>query len=382
MEKLISFFHILIVATVVMVGVGCSDTEFSQRPPKLVTQEINSGKVDILFVVDNSGSMYVEQVKMANAFPSFVSGLDIAYLDYRIGIITTDVTSTLNKQKNLLGLGSGALQDGRLIKFPDGKLYLDNKSANIQSQFSSRIRRQETLNCEAAGFAEDKCPSGDERGIYAAVKAVSRNENNFFRDGSHISFVFLTDEDERGIGQQALSIPNYPRNLLPTVGDHPDTLIEYVHAKLGESHTISAHAIVVNNETCRNQQVYQENNEYIWGQIGHYYMKLTNPNSGSMLKQGVSLGSIANGKLLNGTIGSICASNYSSQVGNIRNALDSAAYKYVSSADLDCQPLDTTFDMEYCPSGHSCQLAASKDKVVFSPALPPSKSARFSYKCP
>ena len=48
--------------------------------------------VDILFVIDNSGSMGEEQAKLANSIEALVSTLDgaAAPVDYRIGVTTTD----------------------------------------------------------------------------------------------------------------------------------------------------------------------------------------------------------------------------------------------------------------------------------------------------
>ena len=47
--------------------------------------------VDILFVIDNSGSMAEEQARLARNFPTFIASLDDMGADYRIGITTTDV---------------------------------------------------------------------------------------------------------------------------------------------------------------------------------------------------------------------------------------------------------------------------------------------------
>ncbi|MCO5114537.1 MAG: VWA domain-containing protein [Bdellovibrionaceae bacterium] len=381
MEKLIVVFQIVVLAAIA--SVGCTETEFSQKPPRTVKQEVNSGKVDILFVVDNSGSMYVEQTKMAAAFPTLVHGLDIAGLDYRIGITTTDVTSSLNPQKSLGGLEKGALQDGRLIKFGNGKLYLDNTdydNGNIQGLFASRIQRQETLDCEAAGFVESKCPSGDERGIYAALKTVDRNEGKFFRTGSHIAFIFLTDEDVRGKGLAAFNIPGYPSSLLPTRGDYPATLIEYVLGRLGDTHTMSAHAIVTDTAQCRSQQVGQNNNSYIDANIGYFYMEMTNPSSPARVSQ-ETLSQIAKGKLMVGTVGSICSANYTTQAGNIKNVVNQASFRHVAVQDLECVPESGTFQMDYIPAGISWSFSASQNQIVFSPALQAHQKAKFSYLC-
>ena len=354
---------------------ACSDPEFSQKPPELVVQSVSAGKVDILFVVDNSGSMYVEQVKMANSFPALLSGLELNDLDYRIAITTTDVVSSNNPRKSLGGLSAGALQDGNLIKFPNGKTFLDVNSQDIQSQFRSVIQRKETLDCEGDDFVASKCPSGDERGIYAANLAVKRNESDFFRSGSHIAIIFLTDEDVRGAG---LSNPD---RFKPQTGDYPETLIESVFEDLGASHTLSSHSIVVNNETCRQSQLYQNGNENILARIGTFYMRLSNPNNMSWLNNSKTLGQMAKNKLLFGTVGSICSSNYTSQVGSILNILVQDANKYVAKVDLDCTPEADTFNVESCPSGTTCRLNDDGKSVSFYPSLSPNQTARISYLC-
>ena len=64
--------------------------------------------VDILFVIDNSGSMAEEQARLARNFPAFIAALDGMRADYRIGVTTTDVAHP--------GCSSGATpEDGALV---------------------------------------------------------------------------------------------------------------------------------------------------------------------------------------------------------------------------------------------------------------------------
>jgi hypothetical protein len=46
--------------------------------------------IDILFVIDNSGSMGEEQSQLVSAIGSMVAALDLAGMDWRIGVTTTD----------------------------------------------------------------------------------------------------------------------------------------------------------------------------------------------------------------------------------------------------------------------------------------------------
>ena len=56
---------------------------------KNITVNPATTKVDVLVVVDNSGSMSVEQSNMGMRFASFLSRLQ--GLDWQVGIVTTDV---------------------------------------------------------------------------------------------------------------------------------------------------------------------------------------------------------------------------------------------------------------------------------------------------
>ena len=47
--------------------------------------------VDVLFVIDNSGSMAEKQALLAENFEAFVAELDLVDANYRIGVVTTDV---------------------------------------------------------------------------------------------------------------------------------------------------------------------------------------------------------------------------------------------------------------------------------------------------
>jgi hypothetical protein len=46
-------------------------------------------KIDVLFVIDNSGSMGQEQANLIANFPGFISVLDASGLDYRVAVTTT-----------------------------------------------------------------------------------------------------------------------------------------------------------------------------------------------------------------------------------------------------------------------------------------------------
>src|SRR5262245_34619860 len=50
---------------------------------------IGCSKMDLLFVIDNSGSMGQEQTNLIANFPNFINVLDMSGLDYRVAVTTT-----------------------------------------------------------------------------------------------------------------------------------------------------------------------------------------------------------------------------------------------------------------------------------------------------
>src|SRR5688572_2549566 len=51
--------------------------------------QVPNDKVDVLFVVDESGSMHEEQVALADGFDAFLAELDRSTTNYHIGLVST-----------------------------------------------------------------------------------------------------------------------------------------------------------------------------------------------------------------------------------------------------------------------------------------------------
>ncbi len=73
-------------------GTSPTDTADSSGGPADTGNVATAREVDVLFVVDNSGSMGEEQAKLASVVNILVAGLESASppVDYRIGVTTTD----------------------------------------------------------------------------------------------------------------------------------------------------------------------------------------------------------------------------------------------------------------------------------------------------
>jgi hypothetical protein len=76
-------------------ALGCSGDKLTHVPaPGTRTDtfaQATAQKIDLLWVIDNSGSMADKQAKLANAFSHFIDEFSRGAVDYRIAVTTTDV---------------------------------------------------------------------------------------------------------------------------------------------------------------------------------------------------------------------------------------------------------------------------------------------------
>jgi len=158
----------------------------------------SSAKVDVLFVIDNSGSMMEEQQNLGQNFAAFLHAAQQQNVDYRIAVTTTGIDPSPGGWSVCPGGAEGG-EAGRF--FPvDGS--------------SPRIITPTTNN--AAGVFANNVKVGwchwNEQGIEAAYRALSpplvnsadapntpqANDGNagFLRSDAKLAIVFLSDEND------------------------------------------------------------------------------------------------------------------------------------------------------------------------------------------
>jgi len=130
------------------------------------TQPAREGGVDVLWVIDDSMSMYEEQEQLAGHAGSFISFLTHVPVDFRLGVTNTDTAR--EAPGSLLGE------------------VLDADSSNMVETFADQI------TTETAG-------SRDEHGFEAALLAADPDGEgaDFVRPGAALEIVFFSDEDDQ-----------------------------------------------------------------------------------------------------------------------------------------------------------------------------------------
>ncbi len=163
--------------------------------------------LDVLFVVDNSGSMQEAQSSLIANFPQFISvikSVEGGLPNLHIGVATTDMgTSNGGSAGGCVGNGdNGGLKTGGLA-FTGGVNYISDVADPATA--GARITNYPT---ESLASAFSKTASvgvagcGFEQPLAASFAALSSPANaGFLRDSAYLLIVYLSDEDDCSMKQ-------------------------------------------------------------------------------------------------------------------------------------------------------------------------------------
>lgn len=138
-----------------------------------------NSKIDILWVIDNSGSMDTSQQNVANNFNSFINGFVTKNLDFKLAVIDTGAWQTQftgNKSQSRFRDGVGNNHSGVFVITPS--------TPNIIQTFMTNV----LLGTNG---------TGDERMHSSFIQGLTNSLNaGFMRPDSHLAIINLTDEDD------------------------------------------------------------------------------------------------------------------------------------------------------------------------------------------
>jgi hypothetical protein len=170
------------------------------------SEPLQTNAIDILMLIDNSGSMLPFQAELVNRFEELARTLAGLNADFHIGVITTD--------------GRNENQNGRLLdrpyvcrpsQAPPALAYCND--LNLQQPFltaSRYLRPDRTLDVQRfvdefrCIASQGACGDSYEVGIDVIRRALRRGDNGlldtanrgFIRDDAYLAIIMLTDEDD------------------------------------------------------------------------------------------------------------------------------------------------------------------------------------------
>jgi hypothetical protein len=239
---------------------------------EIFQQIAQGGKVDILFIIDNSPSMEKEQKKLSERLKAFMPG--IKNLDWQIAFTTTDVSN------GKYGLKGSLLE---LAGHP-GQRILNSSFADADQVFLKTVQRPEMKNCIF------DCPSSDEQPLKASILSMQKHttENaDFYRSDADLAIIVLSDEDEKSKGSSSSATK-------------PQAVVDAFHSIFGFTKKLSVYGIIIepNDVACFEDQK-SANFQDAW--YGTYVKELA--------------------RITKGFTGSICADDYTKHLENISNSV-------------------------------------------------------------
>ncbi len=210
-------FLLAILMTVSLFGISCqkSNDSFSLLAEQSTFQQASSfqaRKIDILWVIDNSGSMETSQQNVIANFNKFITRFQTLNYDFSMAFISTDAyidaTDSVGTYKNVycpaLNKKCSAFRDG------PGK----DATASLHSQkpiinkLTSNITQIFNLNA-----AQGIQGYGDER-PFQSIKTALLNTNNtgFRRPDAYLAVIIVSDEDDFSHNAMAPALESLPGN--------------------------------------------------------------------------------------------------------------------------------------------------------------------------
>ena len=147
-------------------------------PPEKVSQtdtiiQVTTPKVDILWTIDNSCSMYDEQTALAENFPIFMEYFTGSGLDYHVGVVSTAMDNPSHSGK---------------LRTAGGAKYITKETPNPVGIFATMAQMGTS-------------GSATERGLGATYTAleIERDRYNagFYRDEASVHTICISDEPDQ-----------------------------------------------------------------------------------------------------------------------------------------------------------------------------------------
>jgi hypothetical protein len=172
---------------------GCVAREVSKVDPNPIKEErvsvLGNRDLDLLFVIDNSGSMASEQQSLRDNFSRIIQALDGAegLPSIHIGVVTTDVGACGPNPDagKLIDAGCAGASENYLIDLDDG---MGGRTKNYTGTIEDAFSCLADVGDEGCGF---------EQALEAMKRGLQNGEDiGFLRDDAYLGIVFIGDEDD------------------------------------------------------------------------------------------------------------------------------------------------------------------------------------------
>lgn len=152
----------------------CNGTGYQEANDQFVQNSGKEGKVDIIWVVDNSGSMGDEQDALAKNFDAFIGDFVQKKIDFKMAVVTTDATKK---------------HDGKIVGNSD-VLLTSAKAQENEAKFMNDFKS--IVNVGING-------SGKEAGLHTSESFLKNNAASFLRNDAFLIVIVISDEEDQSM---------------------------------------------------------------------------------------------------------------------------------------------------------------------------------------
>lgn len=204
-----------------LAGEGTFESEHTDRFVQTTGQD-----VDVLFVVDNSGSMSEEQSNLATNFQSFISGAATWNNDYHVGVTSTDLEGDNGR---LIASGSNArfVTRQNWQQFANNARLGTNGSADEKGLAAAQaaLSLPNTADAGVACTTDAQC-TAPERCVDGGCGGRNRA---FLREDAALEVVIVSDEEDSSAGDIA-----FYTNFFKSIKGFYNTNMFHLHAIVGD----------------------------------------------------------------------------------------------------------------------------------------------------
>jgi hypothetical protein len=191
-------------------------------------------KIDILWVIDNSGSMATSQTNLASNFQSFIARFNQYNYDFHMAVGTTDAWEKKFNSSSV----KAKIRDG-VDSTHSGVFVMDKNTPNLNNVFVTNIKQGINGN-------------GDERAFDSFVQILQDPFNTSFRrPDAFLAIIIVSDEEDFSQSVNTFS-ESYTNNKLLPVQNYIDYLDTYTGGTAsGRNYSVSN--ISVQDAACKTQ---------------------------------------------------------------------------------------------------------------------------------
>lgn len=270
---------------------------------------VSNNKVDILWVIDNSGSMLTKQQNLANSFDSFAQVFLDKGFDFHMAIITTDTRAT---------------PTGQAGEFQGATPVLTSTTANFSSTFKTNVV------VGALGDAAAKSLDATELALGSTLLAGTNA--NFLRSDAHLAIIYLSDADDDDSMETKAGLLSFLDALKPDKFD-------VIARRYKKNYTISGVVVDTSNTA--------------------------NTACAAPFEDGLTFKSLVTST--NGSLASICEADFSSGLTTLSNKIAEAITEIPLSREPDSSTIAVTFNGTAVPNDatNGYTYDSSGIKIVF-----------------